>query len=332
MKKSLVSFVLTASMVIGPVMAQPAEKFTIAGGGGIKEGSTYSSILGTLAETCSTDELPLAEVNTNGGVTNLSMLRDNKVKAAVIPTSVLFASKMENATAVANIRTVVALHPEQVHLVARADTKTEGGVNLGKFNLGGDKITYNKPEDLRGRQVGAVGGSVVDARIISDLLKIGWTVREFPKTSEMVAALTSGTVDAAIFVAGSPSGAVAGLPSGRFKLLPIRGNADTATVYSAAKVQYENMNLNAAVDTLSQQALLVTRTWRSPEMLDNISRLRSCFYSNLARIQDKTGTHAAWQTIKDDEQGKWAWYDLPKVAAAPAPVAPPVAAQKPAKK
>lgn len=298
-----------------PAWAQ-AEKFTIAGGGGAKNGSTYSAMLGDLASVCGTEDMVIEERVSSGGPENLQMLKANKVKAAIIPTDVLLAAKMDNATSVANIQTIVALHPEQVHLIARSDVKVEGGLSIGSFNVGGKDIVYNNPEDLKGRPIGAVGGSVVSARIISELLKLGWTVKEYPATVNLLQALTTKEIDAAVISAGAPSAAV-GAIKGNFKLLPIRGNADTANVYGPAKIQYPNLNANKAVDTISAPALLVTRKWNSTEMLQTLSRFRQCILSNLGKIKDKEGTHAAWQDVNGDDRGKWSYYDLPAVSVVP---------------
>lgn len=325
--KISIGAILAAVLAI-PAFAQ-AEKFTIAGGGGAKNGSTYSAMLGDLAGVCSTDDLPLEEVNTNGGVKNLELLRGNKVKAALVPTSVLAAAKLENATAVANIKTLAVFHPEEVHLIARADTKFEGGVTAFGKNIGGDKVEYKTTDDLKGRSVGAVGGSVVDARILNDFLKLGMKVVPQDDNAKLFDALTKGQIDAAVIVAGAPSTVVEKLPNGRFKFLAIRPNQELATVYSPTKVQYQNVSEGKAVDTISTQALLVSRTFRSDDMVANLAKLRACFVANVPKLQDKDGTHPKWQDVDPTSRGKWEWYELPKVAAAP--VAAPAVPAKPKK-
>lgn len=289
-----------------------AQTITVAGGAGIKEKSVYSAMLGDLAGVCADSGVTIQEKTTSGSVENLQMLRDNKVQTAIVQTDVLFAAKMDNATSVAPIKTVFALHPEPVHLAVRADAKTEGGVTVLGKNFGGDTIVFDQAEKLKGRSVGAVGGSAVSARILGDMLRLGWKVVEYNKTSELLAALETYKIDGAIIVAASGSPAVQAITP-KFKLLPLRGNADTAAVYVPTKVQYKQLNGNRAVDTISEQALLVTRTWKSDEMLTKLAALRACFKRKLATIQDAEGTNPAWQEVNADDTGKWPMYDLPAV-------------------
>lgn len=321
------SAALAATLLATSAVAQ--EKFTIAGGGGMKNGSTYSWMLGDLAKWCSTDSFVLEEVNTNGGIQNLEFLKGNKVKSAVIPSDLLLSAKLENPTSVAMIRTLFALHPEELHLIARGDIKKEGGVSIGNFNVGGTSVSYSHPEDLRGRAVGAVGGSVRSAQILSEFLKLNLKVTPFDDNLKLTNALLTGQIDAIVVVAGAPSALVQTLDS-RFKLLPVRSNAELAAVYSPAKLQYEKLNGGKAVDTISTQALFVTRTFRDPDMLTSLAKLRACFTTYLPKIQDADGSHAKWQLVDSNDRGKWEYYDLPKVAA-PVVVAPAAAPAKPKK-
>jgi ABC-type amino acid transport substrate-binding protein len=299
---------LVAFALSGALMAQ--DKLIIAGGGGIKKGSTYSQMIGDLASVCSTDQFPIEEQNTNGGVQNLEMLRGGKVEAALVPTSVLYAMRLDNPASVANIKTLVSLHGEEVHLIAYTGERKEGGFGLGKLKFNQKEVVYNSVDDLKGRPVGAVGGSVVDAGVLSDILRLGLQVIPFADNDALKAALVTGQIDAAVVVAGTPSAFVASLPQGQFKLLSIRGNGETSVAYFPTKVSYSNLG-GRSVDTLATQALLVSRTFRSQQMLNNLGALRKCFQDNLANIQDKRGAHPKWQDVDASQQGKWEWYSLP---------------------
>lgn len=312
-------FLMVAALTLC-ISAQAQEVFKISGGGGAKNGSVYSNMLGTLAERCSTDEMKLEEVQSKGGTANLAAIKANAVKAALIPTDVMAAARFDNATSVSNLKVLFTLHNEAAHLIARGDVKTEGGVNLGFARVGGKEVAYNNAEDFKGRTIGAVGGSAVTARILSDMMKYQWKVDDgYENTAALLAALTAGKVDGIMISAGLQSDAVKSV-KGNFKLIPLRGNSDTQNVYTAVKVEYSNLNGGRAVDTLASRALFVSRVFRDPEQLTKLATLRACFFQQLPKIQDADGTHPAWQDVNAEDRGDSRyWYDLPsKVVAAPA--------------
>jgi len=336
--KTFLLATLVACAAFASAAADDDTKFKIAGGGGINNHSVYSQEIADLTEPCSTDTAQIEEVVTKGGPQNLELLKANKVKAAIIPSDVLFAAKLENASTVAPIKTIARLQPEAAHLIVRADAKIEGGVKIWGTNkvIGGTDVVFNKPEDLNGRVVGAVGGSAVTARVLSGQLKYGWQVDDSSKgNAELIDKLGKHVYDAIVISAGVPSDAVNAIPPG-FKLLPIVGDGRVSGLYQPITVNYANLNGGHAVQTLASPALLVSRSWRDPDVIKQMSDLRACVYKMIPKLQDKTGTHPVWQTIAGDEaadaapadNGKWPWYELPgsqKVAAAPA-------GKKPAKK
>lgn len=306
--------------------AQAQTVVKIGGGGGTKNGSIYSSMIGTMAETCNNDNVRFEEQqNPLGSKDNLTKLKNNQLRAALIQSDVLAAARLDNASSVANIKTIYAFHYEAVHLIARGGVKQEGGTNLGFMTVGGNKVTFNTPEDLRGRQVGAVGGSAVTGSILADVLKFGWKINtEYKDNAELLAALQSGKIDAVLVMAGKQSPAVAGI-KGNFKLIPLRGNSDTEAVYKSFKVEYDNLNGGKAVDTLATRAALVARTGGTPEQLKAWSDLRQCLTTNLEAIKGTEGTHPSWNDVDPSDRGDARyWYELPSTTvAAPAPAPAP---------
>lgn len=308
----LLGFGLTLAYIT-PAHAQ-SEQFVVAGGGGAKNGSVYSTVIGEFATVCNgPSELAITEQNTKGGTENLELLRNNKVNAAIIPTDLYLAAKMDNPTSVANLRTLFTLHNEDTLFIARADAKIEGGVSMFGHNVGGDKVFYNTVESLKGHTIGAVGGAAVTARITSDMLQLGMKIQQFGATADMLKALESHQIDAVVISAGKDSPAVKSLPAGKFKILPLRANESLARVYKPIKVQYDNLNEGRAVDTLTARANFMVRTLRSPQGQAKLAKLRKCFNDNLGAIQDKNGTAAAWQDVDGNDRGRGEWYDLPAV-------------------
>lgn len=304
--KMLFAFVF--ALLMGPAFAQ--ESFVVATG---DPAGTYSQVFKQLAQRCGVAEtgLNLVERNTTGSAQNVELLTGNQVNAAYIQADMLFWTRKNDEAKVANIKTLFGLHPEDLHFVARADTKKEGGYGIGKLKIGGESIEFKSLADLAGRPVGAVGGSVLSGRVVAGFSKLNFTIREYPNNAALTEALLKGEVDAILAVGGTPLSVVSGLDQ-RYRLLPVSPETQKAVadVYSPTKVSYSNLN-QAGVTTVSTQALFATRTYRSSAMNANLARLRACFTAKLGDIQDTRGTHGSWQKIEAGNDGKWPLYALP---------------------
>ncbi len=308
MKKFLTSIIALVALTFGLAHAQ--EKFQVATGDK-KSGSTYSTMFSELNAVCGNGQWQ--EVETKGGQANKDLLVGNKVNAAIVQSDMLEFARRIDPVKVANIKTLLGLHPEELHFIARADVKKEGGLSVGSFNLGGKDVTFNSLADLKGRNVGAVEGSADSASIVAANSGLGFKVLRVDDNDTLKKKLLSGELDAILVVAGAPSKLVAGLPS-QFKILPIPQDLVTklssSKLYAPAKLSYTNLGA-AGVQSVSTQALLVSRTYRSAEMQQRLKDMRACFNAKLGNIQDKTGTHPKWQEVDANNRGGWAWYDLP---------------------
>lgn len=297
MKKIIIGLALAAFAF----MAQ-SQALTVATGDA-KAGSTYSRMFRELSQACPN---VMQEKETNGGATNMALVTGNQVAMAIVPTDMLFFTKSVDAAKVENIRTLVTLHPEELHFVARADVKKEGGF-MG-FNA--KSKTYNAVVDLKDRPVGAVGGSVLSGRVFSQYSKLNLQIVEFPNNDALKAALLEGKVDSILVVGGAPHGLVASLDQ-RFRILEVSEDIrkSVAAVYKPAKLSYSNLN-QAGVNSVSTQAQLVTRVWRGEDMQNKLKALRACFTKSVPNIQDTVGSHAKWQDVKPTDKGNWTYYEL----------------------
>lgn len=280
--------------------------------GNLKSG-TYSQMFTELNKYCqpSTIGIMIKQRETTGSVENLSLLLGNKVNAAWLQSDLLFMARAMDRSKTEPIKTIVGLHPEEVHIVARADTKKEGGYGIGSFKVGGTTVTYNTLNDLKGRPIGAVGGSVVTAKLISQMAGLDFNVIEYANNEALKAAIIANEVDAAVIVGGAPHALVASL-SRQFRLIPI--GQDTAEklkdVYQyGSKLSYDNLG-QAGVPTVATQALFVTRRYESAKMTATFAKLRKCFKDNLGDIKDALGTHAKWQDVQAANDGKWPLYEF----------------------
>lgn len=285
-----------------------AQDVLVVSTGDAKAGSTYSKVFNELNRVCSAKNAPMTELTSTGSIQNIDNLTSNKVDAAVVQADLLFFTKATDPAKIANVKTLVSLYPEELHFIARADVKKEGGF----MGLGGNKVSFNTLNDLSGRPVGAVGGSVLSGRVVSAQSGLNFQIVEFPNNDALKTALLEGKVDSILVVGGAPHALVTSLDQ-RFRLLPVSAELQKklGSVYAPAKLSYSNLN-QAGIDTITTQSLIVTRTYKSPAKLQQLAKIRECFVNEVPNIQDARGSHPKWQLVDVADKGKWDYYDLPK--------------------
>ena len=207
MKKALITFFLALAALL-PAQAQ---QLRVATG---KAGDTYSSMLRQLGSTCSTG-VALIEIASGGSNDNINQLVGNQVNAAFVQMDVLWLrARTED---LGNVKTLLAMHPEQVHILARANGGTKQG---GVMGIGAKVVPFETIADLAGHRVGAAGGSKVTAEVMRLQSEIAYNVVPFDNGNDVLEALGKGQIEAAIFVGGAPLASIAKLGP-EFKLLAI---------------------------------------------------------------------------------------------------------------
>lgn len=266
---------------------------------------TYSTMFKQLAARCG-NAVALVEMNSAGSQDNMDRLIGNQVNAAFVQSDVLYLkARTEDLSAV---KTLIALHPEQVHLLAKASSGIKEGGTLG---IGAKEVVLNDLRDLANRRVGAAGGSQITAQVMRLQSEVPFVVVNLPNEAAVKKALDEGQIDTGLFVGGAPLPFLAAL-GGEYKLLAIAPQTAEKLkgVYRTARVNYSKMGA-AGVPTISTDALFVTRQYKTQRMTDGLVKLRSCVTHELDDIKETTGTHPAWQAVDGANKGKWAWYDLP---------------------
>jgi TRAP-type uncharacterized transport system substrate-binding protein len=313
--KTIKTFIAVSvvALVAFPVVAQ--EQFRVATGSQTldkvtnKPTSTYTWMFRDINQVCQA-ALPMTEVGSNGSPQNVEFLTSKEVNGAFVQGDLLAYMDQTDPAKVANIKTVFALAPEELHFIARADVKKEGGVTVGGYNIGGNAVQFKTLADLAGRKVGAVGGSILSGRVVAKQSGLNFQMVDAGSNDALVKGLLDGTYDAVLVVAGQPSGLVKTLDQ-RYRILPVsQETAEKLTAYTKATLSYGNLN-QAGVPTVATQALFVSRVFRDPDMLARLSKLRTCFQNNVYKLQDANGTHPKWADVDPKNNGKWAYYDLP---------------------
>lgn len=297
MKKLLISITLALA-----ALASNSETLKISTGG---VGATYSRISKELATACMND-IQLQEMNSSGSMQNIDRLIGNETQAAISQVDVVkFRGNTEDLS---NIKTLVTLHPEQVHLVALAAPNIKEGGTLG---FGAKAVTFNTIADLAGRTVVASGGSYITAQVIRLQSEISFQVLEVADSKAAIEAVNSGQAAAALFVGGAPMDNLKQLNKAH-KLLSFPDNivAKLKNVYKPATLNYSNMG-SMGVNSVSTDALLLVREYKTPAMIASLTKFRACFNAKVPELAETTGTHPSFSKMVVGAEAKWPMYNLP---------------------
>jgi TRAP-type uncharacterized transport system substrate-binding protein len=288
-------------------MAAQAQQVKVATGG---PKGTYHALFANIAEKCG-DQMAMIEVPSSGSLENLDKLSGKEVGAAFMQTDALFASAQGRD--LGNIKTLVAFNREAAHVVVLSASGLKSG---GVAGFGGKEVVFNTVEDLANMKVAAAGGSMITAQLVKLQGQVNYTVVPAKDNDEALALLKAGQVQGVMMVGGQPLGNVKALGA-EFKLVGFQPKTVELlkTVYVADKLSYPKLS-PTAVGTIATEALLVTRTYNTPDKLGMLASFRKCVYDNIGVFQDADGAHPAWAQVDAANKGKWAYYDLPTPAVA----------------
>lgn len=299
MKKLVLALVLAAASI-----GSFAQALKVSTGG---SSGSYSRTFKELTAACSSD-LQIAEVNSTGSMQNIDRIVGNEVSAAFVQTDVLhFRGRTED---LASVKTLVTLFPEQVHVVALTTPKIKEG---GFAGVGAKQVTFNSLADLNGRVVAAGGGSYITAQVIRLQTEIAFNVAEVADNKAALEAVASGQAAAAVIVGAAPMDAIKALGKD-FKLLNF-SEAEVGklkNVYKPAVLNYSGMGA-AGVKSVSTDALLVVREYKTPKFVDGLAKLRACFNAKVPELAETPGMHPAWSKVVIGAEAKWPTYNLPNV-------------------
>jgi TRAP-type uncharacterized transport system substrate-binding protein len=271
---------------------------------------TYKKMLGEVIGVCSTDNFEISEAPgiTGGAPGNLDALVNNRADAAFLHSDVFFANAQADPS-YNKFQTLVALYPEQIHVLILRTSKTS---KVGSFAFG--KQDFNSLTDLRGFSVGAAGGGVYTARILTGQGEGGFTVVPFERGDDVINALNNGQIAAAIFVGAAPLPNLEKLNKSIYRLIPIGEGISSrvAGVYRPSTLNYPGLT-NGPVKTLAPVATLLTRKFSTPAKIAAQAKLRDCFEKSIGQLQD-TGSRN-WQDVTPGDHGVLPWLELPTTGA-----------------
>jgi TRAP-type uncharacterized transport system substrate-binding protein len=264
---------------------------------------TYAEMLAQVINACPSDQFVIVEAKNDGGaVGNLNALFNNEADAAFMHSDVFAFNAQQDPVNYSQFKTLVALWPEQIHVLALRNSKTR------KYGI--KTVDINSLADTAGYNVGAAGGGVITATVLKGPGR--YNVVSFNTGGEVIAALDRGDIAAAIFVGAAPLPNLKKLPRDTYKLVPvgdsITGSA-SANFYRQSKINYPNLT-TGPVATLAPLATLITKPFRTAGKVNAQRALRACFNNKLADLQDNGSPN--WQSVTANDQGTLNNYlDLP---------------------
>lgn len=271
---------------------------------------TYKKFLDEIASV-SGNALVFKEVESHGAVENLDLLVTNKVAMAFMHSDVpFFRAQREDLS---KFKTLLALFTEEVHFLAPRASKRPPTKSGGVMGYGGTVTpppVINSVEDLKGLKVGAAGGGAITAQVIRLQSNIPYEFVSFQKGDDVMAALNRGEIDAAVFVGGAPLPNIEKLGP-EYKLLPFGSQTIAALkqVYKPATITYPKMNPEG-VPTIGADALLMSREYKSPKMVNMLKTFRQTFFEHLLELQETPGIHPKWQEVSPENKGKWPYLEF----------------------
>lgn len=273
---------------------------------------TYNKMLGEIIGVCSTDTFQIVPMNSGGGgaVGNLDALVNNKVDAAFLHSDVYIYNANTDAS-YNRFKTLIAGWPEPIHVLVLRNSKTS---KPGMFTMG--KMQINSLSDLMGNtfKVGAAGGGVKTASILSQQGGGNFQVMDMQSGGAVIPALDNGTIDAAIFVGAAPLPNFDKINKANYKLVPI-GDAiggRVSNMYRQAKINYPTLT-NGPITTLAPIATLLSKSFSTPEKVKGQAEMRKCVAEKLGELQDTGSPNWADVVANDPGIPTIPWLSLPAV-------------------
>ncbi len=287
-------------------------------------GKGYSKLFADMVRV-SKNSLPLCEVNTEGGLDNLTTLSIKKADVGIVPLDAL--KKMaEGDTNIAGLLVVASLNSNYLHIVTSANGYTfEGPKKFGVLKGESKTVRISKMSELRGAPVALVGSAQLLVRQIDKALGYNMQYQDVDSDAEAFKRVQSGQAYAAFTVAGWPHGQITKLAQNSGLTL-VGFDVPISGPYSVRPFSYKNIGVYN-VQALAVQNVLVTRPFAGSKTND-VSALKQMLERELPELKDGD-FEPAWNEIKTlDAKVDWPVFRAAQGAQAAAAAEAPKAKKK----
>ena len=303
LKMKTVKAILAVTILTSLIFAQSTIRVASNSSSG-----TYDKMLGEIIQNCNDDSLTITRADgvSGGAPGNLDALVNNKADAAFLHSDV-YLFNAQSDPSYNKYKTLVALYPEQIHVLALRQSKTK---KTGSWI--GSTQDFESLSEMGGYQVGAAGGGAITAKILSGQGGGNFTVVDEGSGDAVISALNSGQIAAAIFVGAAPLPNIEKLDKRMYKLIPIGESIErrVSGVYRKASINYPGLT-TGPLQTAAPVATLLTRQFSTGPKLAAQIAMRNCFNKHLPELQDNGSPN--WQEVQAGDHGVPVipWLDLP---------------------
>lgn len=269
-------------------------------------GKGYSKLFADMVKV-SNYALPLCEVNTEGGLDNLTTLSIKKADIGIVPIDAL--RKMAEGDAnIGALLVVAALNSNYLHIVTRNDgISIVGPKKYGVLPGDAQFLRVTRMSELKGAPVALVGSAQLLVRQLDKTL--GYKMQYIDVDSDDAAfkKVLSGEAWAAFSVAGWPHGQITRLsPNSGLTLASF--DVPSSAPYSVRPYSYKNIGVYN-VQALAVQNVLVTRPFSGTKTAD-VAALKQMLQRELPALKDGE-FEPGWNEIKTfDAKVDWARFDV----------------------
>lgn len=260
------------------------------------KGKGFSRVFADLQAVCG-GQVALAEVPTEGGLQNLSVLVANRADLGFVQVDTLREMKASDE-AIGRLKTVMPMNANLLHVVARRD----GYPRWGIVRLPGplDHPWFNREvnafSDLRGLAVAVVGSARKLGRSVDQEHGLGMRFVDVETDDLGIAMVRRGEVAAMLTTSGWPNGPVQALrrPDG---LKLVRFDLPLQAPYQKVRKNYDNLDA-WNIEFLAADNVLVTRPFTADGAKGRaVQALQACILRNLTQLQEGA-YEPAWRDVR----------------------------------
>lgn len=302
---TLMLFSTTAFAAVDEPPQAPAEcVLNIATG---PKGKGYSNLFADIQKACG-QTVPICEIETQGGLTNLSKLSTNDADLGLVTLDTMMNMKSSDDN-IAALQAVMGLNNNLVHIVTRSagfqeevERAPEGTWEktqavAGKKFTTTVNFTIDKFSDLKGKTIALVGSAQLIGRALEKQLGYGMNFIDVDKDDQAFEMAKQGKVHAVFTVSGWPSGPVKKLSQGDGLTL-VKYDLTPSAPYLVVRKPYQNIGV-MGTSFLAVPNMLVTRPF-NPKGANgkNVAALSKCIMEHLPDFQEGKA-EPAWKEVTD---------------------------------